>query len=120
MENSSVCSVDMYGTKTWRNEKGQLHREDGPAIEWSDGDWEWRLNGKRHRICGPCAWISGYYYWRVNSLYITDIVLECLEITGFKETIHLGILAERMCELGDFRLQEILDNWRVKCNGKIS
>jgi len=33
------------GTKFWyRN--GKLHREDGPAIEWSDGDREWWLNGE--------------------------------------------------------------------------
>lgn len=27
----------------WLNE--ELHREDGPAIEWSDGRKEWHLNG---------------------------------------------------------------------------
>tara|TARA_R110000824_G_scaffold75436_1_gene191486 strand:- start:289 stop:531 length:243 start_codon:yes stop_codon:yes gene_type:complete len=25
---------------------GKHHREDGPAIEWSDGTKEWYLNGK--------------------------------------------------------------------------
>ena len=33
------------GTKHWYL-KGQLHREDGPAIEWADGDKHWYLNGK--------------------------------------------------------------------------
>ena len=27
--------------------KGKLHREDGPAIEYDDGDKEWWLNGKQ-------------------------------------------------------------------------
>jgi hypothetical protein len=33
--------------------KGQLHREDGPAVEEANGDKHWFLNGKRHRENGP-------------------------------------------------------------------
>lgn len=33
------------GTKYWYKE-GLLHREDGPAIEWSDGGKAWYLEGK--------------------------------------------------------------------------
>jgi len=29
------------------NEPGQLHRVDGPAIEYADGRREWRLNGQQ-------------------------------------------------------------------------
>ena len=32
---------------------GKLHREDGPAIEDSDGDKYWYLNDKLHREDGP-------------------------------------------------------------------
>jgi hypothetical protein len=28
------------------NENGQLHREDGPAVEYSHGDKYWWLNGE--------------------------------------------------------------------------
>jgi hypothetical protein len=31
------------------------HREDGPAIEWSNGDKEWYINGERHREDGPAV-----------------------------------------------------------------
>ena len=31
----------------WRR-NGKLDREDGPAIEWYDGDMEWWLNGKEY------------------------------------------------------------------------
>ncbi len=31
----------------------KLHREDGPAIERTNGDREWYRNGKRHREDGP-------------------------------------------------------------------
>ena len=33
------------GTKMWYL-NGQLHREDGPAIEYADGSKAWYLNGK--------------------------------------------------------------------------
>jgi hypothetical protein len=32
------------GHKTWCL-NGQLHREDGPAVEYTDGDKSWWLNG---------------------------------------------------------------------------
>ena len=35
-----------YGKKCWWL-NGKLHREDGPAMEWADGDKFWWLNGKR-------------------------------------------------------------------------
>ena len=69
--------IDPNGTKRWYNDKDQLHRLNGPAIEvangnkyWyqngqrhrdnglpaierSNGDKEWYQNGKRHRLTGP-------------------------------------------------------------------
>ena len=38
--------IDSDGTKRWYNENGQLHREDGPAVERADGRKEWHVNGK--------------------------------------------------------------------------
>jgi hypothetical protein len=35
--------VDTNGTKYWYL-NGERHREDGPAIEWSDGEKWWYLN----------------------------------------------------------------------------
>lgn len=43
------------GHKEWRNSKGELHREDGPAIEYFDGAKEWYRNGELHREDGPAA-----------------------------------------------------------------
>lgn len=74
----------------------QLHREDGPAIEWSDGDKEWCLNGLRHREDGPafegkngdkvwwindelhredgpaCEWADGTKAWYLNGVEYTE------------------------------------------------
>ena len=35
------------GYKEWFL-NGELHREDGPAVEWNNGYKEWFLNGKFH------------------------------------------------------------------------
>jgi hypothetical protein len=51
----------------YQNEKGQCHREDGPAIEWNIGDKSWWINGKRHREDGPAVeTTSGRKFWYLN------------------------------------------------------
>ena len=54
------------GDKDWcLNEK--LHREDGPAIEWSNGSKYWYLNDKRHRVDGPAIeYFDGEKRWYLN------------------------------------------------------
>jgi hypothetical protein len=80
----------------WRNEKGEYHREDGPAIEWSSGAKEWWLNGKLHRKDGPaveyangdknwflngqrhrangpaCEWVDGRKEWYLNGKRLSE------------------------------------------------
>lgn len=41
-------SVDENGDVCYRNEQGQLHREDGPAVERADGTREWYLNDQHY------------------------------------------------------------------------
>ena len=45
-------TIDGHGTKEWYL-NGELHRENGPAVEYTDGRKEWFLDGKRHREDGP-------------------------------------------------------------------
>lgn len=40
----SFFKTTKNGTKLWYK-NCQLHREDGPAIEWHDGDKDWFING---------------------------------------------------------------------------
>ena len=56
----------MEYSEEYRNEKGQLHRADGPAIINSNYEI-WYFNGEYHRIDGP-AYIEGDYYkvWHIN------------------------------------------------------
>lgn len=43
---------------------GKLHRKDGPAIEYSNGDKKWYTEGKLHRVDGPAVeYINGSKFW---------------------------------------------------------
>ena len=54
MKEQPQCEVNEGGTKRWRL-NGNLHREDGPAIERASGSKEWWLNNKLHREDGPAV-----------------------------------------------------------------
>ena len=50
---------------------GERHREDGPAIEWADGDREWWVNGEFHREDGPAIeYADGHCVWYENDTFI--------------------------------------------------
>jgi len=50
---------------------GQLHRVDGPAIEWNNGYKYWYLKGQLHRVDGPAMeWADGSKEWYVNGEFI--------------------------------------------------
>jgi hypothetical protein len=63
VKNEPKLKILPDGTRKWWL-NGELHRQDGPAVEWSDGSREWYLNGELHRQDGPaielpngtCAW----------------------------------------------------------------
>jgi len=64
--------IDVDGSKFWYNSKGEFHRDDGPAIEWFDGDKAWYQNGKLHREDGPAEeTIDGRKYWYIKDVRIT-------------------------------------------------
>jgi hypothetical protein len=55
--------IDSKGTKYWYK-GGYLHRLDGPACKWSNGDMEWVKHGSTHRIDGPAMeFTNGQKYW---------------------------------------------------------
>src|ERR1039458_1402855 len=60
------------GKKEWRDGNYQLHREDGPAIEHANGDWEWCKNGKLHRVGGPAYDCFGCQRWFINGVLHRD------------------------------------------------
>jgi starvation-inducible outer membrane lipoprotein len=44
-DQESVMTVDADGSRLWYL-NGQLHRTDGPAVEWADGSRQWWINGQ--------------------------------------------------------------------------
>jgi hypothetical protein len=52
MNNQPELTIHIFDIKAWRL-NGELHREDGPALEYPNGYKAWFINGKRHRINGP-------------------------------------------------------------------
>lgn len=62
-----IVEVDEAGTQSWYNEENQLHRENGPAIEFVSGANSWWHNGKRHRVGGPAlTGRDGTKLWYIN------------------------------------------------------
>jgi len=52
----SVRTVLPNGVIEWRNQDGELHREDGPAKEWPARSAQaWYRNGRLHRANGPAV-----------------------------------------------------------------
>lgn len=67
--------TDKYGHRFWYNQDDQLHREDGPAIEYANGTKEWWLNGQLHREDGPaCEYADGTKEWWLNGQRHRDVV----------------------------------------------
>ena len=59
--------VDQYGNRRYYNSSGQLHRDDGPAIEYADGTRCWCQNGLRHRENAPAMeYPNGAKHWFYN------------------------------------------------------
>jgi hypothetical protein len=66
MDNEPTLTIDEHGNKRWRLD-GDLHRVDGPAVEYADGDKEWYLNDEYHRVDGPAVeWSFGDDQWWLN------------------------------------------------------
>ncbi len=51
------------------NDKGEIHRLDGPAVEYTNGDKYWYINGKLHREDGPAVvFYNGTKWWYLNGI----------------------------------------------------
>ena len=72
VEEQPQMHVDANGTKMWRLH-GKLHREDGPAVEWSNGSKAWYMHGERHREDGAAVEsLNGYKAWWLHGKRYDD------------------------------------------------
>jgi hypothetical protein len=61
---TALLTVTMDGVKEWRNKNRQLHRYDGPAVEYPNGTKIWYRYSKVHRDDGPAMeWADGTKAW---------------------------------------------------------
>lgn len=77
---------------TWKLPDGRLHREDGPAVIYETGEWEYYQHHQPHRIDGPALkyFVAGrwVYYWRLNGIhYSFDQWLEKTPISDEDKTL---------------------------------
>lgn len=86
---TSTMSTTRSGNKIWKNRKGELHRLDGPAIEFADGTLFWYQNNRLHRSDGPAIqYHNGKYSWWYDGSFLgSDIegffaLWECLDEVG--------------------------------------
>jgi hypothetical protein len=49
-----------------------LHREDGPAVEYSSGSRDWFQHGKRHRLDGPACEYTKNEWWIDDQQYTEE------------------------------------------------
>lgn len=71
------------GSKFWYCH-GKKHRIDGPAIEYYNGDGSWYYQGQRHRLDGPAIDWVGIKEW-----YIKDCLIPCTSQKEFEQLIKL-------------------------------
>ena len=70
-----ICKVSSDGTKRWylHDKLHKLHRIDGPAIEYPDGEKHWFQNDIRHRINGPALeYSNGTKHWYLHGKKVTQ------------------------------------------------
>lgn len=63
--------TDRKGNTYYYNENNRLHKENGPAIEYSDGDKEWWIKGELHRLDDAAIeYADGSKQWWINHRFI--------------------------------------------------
>jgi len=63
--------TDSNGTICYYNDLNQLHREDGPAVEYANGTKFWYRNDQLHREDGPAVeYAHGFKYWYFRGKHI--------------------------------------------------
>lgn len=82
---------DGLAIRTIWTKQGQLHREDGPAVEDSDGSYKaWYVNGQLHREDGPAQIYNdanGEKCW----WWLNHKIIDCSTQEEFEQLIKLRL-----------------------------
>jgi hypothetical protein len=75
--------INKYGDKLWLTDSVQLHRIDGPAIEFENGDKSYLVNGQLHRTDGPALeWGDKLEWWIDGIQYLEEDFSRILKLKG--------------------------------------
>lgn len=102
--------VNTDGTTRWYNINGELHRENGHAIEYPNGCKAWYIRGQRHRVDGPAIeFANGEKHWYIRGQRHREDGPACERANGDKQWfIHGKELTE-----------EEFNQRRNTCDGRI-
>ena len=68
-----LIEVNDYGTIRYYNSDNKLHRVNGPAVIYTNGDKSWIQNDKYHRLDGPAIVCSdGVRSWYIDGKYHSE------------------------------------------------
>ena len=57
--------------KLGKIQKKQLHRKNGPAVIFTNGNMFWLINNENHRFDGPSrVYFNGMKYWYLENNFI--------------------------------------------------
>ncbi len=80
------------GVLEWRDPRGRLHREDGPARVFPSGREEWFRHGRLHREGGPAVvHANGSVKWYVDGRRHRDDGPACVYVNGTQKWYRDGL-----------------------------
>jgi uncharacterized protein (UPF0216 family) len=90
-----TTTVDEVGNKRWFL-NGELHREDGPAVEYADGYKAWYKHDKLHRENGPAIeYANGDRWWFIDGEFHREDGPAVENADGYK---HWYLYDEKLTE----------------------
>ncbi len=100
---AQYIGIDERGNKFYFADKAMtfLHREGGPAAEYSGGRKAWYVDGKLHRTDGPAIeYSTGAKAWYVNDIALTEEQFNArfvtLELTMDQIAAKFGVEVSRL------------------------
>ena len=80
---SGYVETDEHGTVSFFNNAGAVHRTDGPAVIYSDGNALWYQYGKLHRTDGPAlTYAVGICYWYLQGRELSEEEFEAMTLAN--------------------------------------
>lgn len=93
--------INKYGDRFWYNQQDQLHREDGPAAEYTNGTKSWFLDGQSHREDGPAfEGADGSKAWWLNGEELTEEEFNLI-MGGKMEKVYIVEVDDRYYDSGE-------------------